>query len=144
MIRRLYISKILNTCTILTYNVHHWRTLFLLTSVVFTKIVFRGFNLLKLKVCKPVWSYYLITESNTEMLIVMIYLIFDIKYLILYMKTWFQYIWNTWFDTCFWSIDQSCPFQPSPNLRHTNKNDVVLCHKYGVKNENFVVLNYCS
>ena len=138
MIRHLHISKILNTCTILTYNVHHWRTLFLLTSVVFTKIVFRGFNLLKLKVFKTVWFYYLVTESNTGMLIVMIYLIFDIKYLILYMKTWFQYMIS------FWSIDQSCPFQPSPNLQHTNKNDVVLCHKYGVKNENFVVLNYCS
>ena len=39
-----------------------------------------------------------------------------------------------------WYFEQSWPFQPWPNLCHTDRNDDILCQKYDVKNEKYLCL----
>ena len=38
----------------------------------------------------------------------------------------------------FWVIDQNCPFQHSPNLWYSDKNDDVLNNEYDVNNEKYL------
>ena len=39
-----------------------------------------------------------------------------------------------------WYFEQSWPFQPWPNLCHTDRSDVIFCQKYDVKNEKYLCL----
>ena len=39
-----------------------------------------------------------------------------------------------------WYFEHSWPFQPWPNLCHTDRSDDILCQKYNVKNEKYLCL----